>query len=175
MGILDGDSGNFYAAACSIVDSDVRHLWLPPVEENSFVSTALGCRRHCVGRSTVIMVLTTTLWYQYVQSGSRVASEVHREPQFASANVELMDNQELLRPREVGTALKLLWGSLLIFCVFNLIEFYRVSNIFEYQVIITSWFSSAINIGFIALFFVMISKGRNWVRFTLLVVVALGT
>jgi hypothetical protein len=86
-----------------------------------------------------------------------------------------MDNQGLPRPREIDAALKLLWGALGIFGVWTLVELYRVSNIFEYQVIITSGFSSVIWILGIALFFVMISKGKNWARLTFLVFFTLGT
>src|ERR1035441_7756544 len=88
----------------------------------------------------------------------------------------LMYSQESQRPREIGIAVRLLWGATAILCVWtlrNLIETYR-SNIFEYQVVIMSGLTAVLYIVLVSLMVLMISKGRNWARVVLLAIVILG-
>ena len=87
-----------------------------------------------------------------------------------------MYSQESQRPREIGIAVRLLWGATAILCVWtlrNLIETYR-SNIFEYQVVIMSGLTAVLYIVLVSLMVLMISKGRNWARVVLLAIVILG-
>jgi hypothetical protein len=87
-----------------------------------------------------------------------------------------MYNQEFQRPREVGIAVKLLWGATAILWVWtlrSLIEMYH-SNIFDYRVVIMSGLNSVFYIILISLFVLMISKGRNWARVVLLAICILG-
>jgi hypothetical protein len=87
-----------------------------------------------------------------------------------------MYNQESQRPQEIGIAVKLLWGATAILCVWtlrSLIEMYR-SNIFEYQVMITSGLNAVLYIILVSLMVLMISKGRNWARVVLLAICILG-
>jgi hypothetical protein len=87
-----------------------------------------------------------------------------------------MYNQEFQRPREVGIAVKLLWGAtaiLWVWILFRLIETYR-STLFENQVVIMSGLNSVLYIILLSLMVLMISNGRNWARVVLLAICILG-